>query len=417
MKSLVTTLVAEELSPKTILEMVATAKQIVGSAVDANGNQLFPRTWNSKFIDAPQIGKQAQPCATRADVERCLKNAASSQESLFCAVLAGSGLRVAEALSIHVRGTEQQTSWNEATATIDIRSSIYRGKEQDRVKTQAAIRTVDLDPRLNIAIAHFVAENKIQPGAYLFQNRTGGVMHLLTAFIRLQKHGVKGFHSFRRFRITWLRDLGVPEDIIRYWVGHAGKDITDRYSKLAENVELRKEWARRAGLGFELDRLGDPPPKIARAANPAKKIRRNDPHAEPPVVKRSLIRKPLQQPEAALEADVIVPPNNGSPLPEPISEASETAVRAASYMTAVEWAALGVDVSVSNLTKEELEYYNSGGTVAADRDGVKSTFSRKQGKWTRHEWIADIDPDASEASDIPEHEVFGERRLSTSGID
>ena len=69
------------------------------------------------------------------------------------------------------------------------------------------------------------------------------------------------------------------------------------------------------------------------------------------------------------------------------------------------------DVSVSNLTKEELDYYNSGGTVAADRDGVKSTFSRKQGKWTRHEWVADIDPVASEVTNTPERKVFGERRL------
>ncbi len=68
--------------------------------------------------------------------------------------------------------------------------------------------------------------------------------------------------------MTHLRELGVPEDIIRYWVGHAGKDITDRYSKLAENVELRKEWALRAGLGFCLDdlgKLGDPRPHAAQA--------------------------------------------------------------------------------------------------------------------------------------------------------
>jgi hypothetical protein len=248
--------------------MVATAKHIVGSAVDDNGNQLFPRAWNSRFIDAPQIGKQAQPCATKEDVERCLKNAASYQEQLFYAVLAGTGLRVAEALSIHVRGTEQQTSWNEATATIDIRSSIYRGKEQDRVKTPASVRSADVDPRLNSTIAKFVAKNKIEPGAFLFQSRSGRAMHLLTAFVRLQKHRVKGFHSFRRFRITRLRDLGEPEDIIRYWVGHEGQGITDRYSKLAENVELRKQWALRAGLGFDISLVGHPGPRTKKPCKP-----------------------------------------------------------------------------------------------------------------------------------------------------
>jgi integrase len=277
MKAVVTQLVDEKLSPKTILEMVATVKQIVGSAVDANGSQLFSRTWNSKFIDAPQIGKQAQPCATKDDVERCLKNAASYQEQLFYAVLAGAGLRVAQVLSIHVRGTEQQTSWNESTATISVCSSIYRGKEQNRVKTPAAIRTVDLDPRLNTAIACFVSENGIQPGTFLFKSKSRRAMHLLTATVRLKKHNVPGFHAFRRFRITWLRDLGVREDIIRFWVGHAAKDITDRYSKLAENVELRKKWALRAGLGFSLDHLGkpgDPRPLAAKAAKTHSTLKR-----------------------------------------------------------------------------------------------------------------------------------------------
>ena len=271
MKALVTKLVAEKLSPKTMTEMVATVKQIVGSAVDANGNQLFPRTWNSRFIDVPQIGKRKQPCATKEDVERCLKNGASYQEQLFYAVLAGTGLRVAEALGIHMQGNEQHTSWNEAASTIDIRSSIYRGKEQDRVKTQAAIRTVDLDPRLNAAIAQFVTENK-QPSAFLFQSRSGRAMHLLTAFTRLHKHNVHGFHAFRRFRITWLRDLGMPEDIIRYWIGHAGKKITDRYSKLAENVELRKQWSVRAGLGFDISIMGHPAPRIPKKPRKPKPV-------------------------------------------------------------------------------------------------------------------------------------------------
>jgi len=145
------------------------------------------------------------------------------------------------------------------------------GVEQHRVKTEAAKRVVDLDPRLNSAIAEFVAEQDIQPGAFLFQSRAGRAMHLRTATARLKKHGIPGFHAFRRHRITRLRDLGTPEDIVRYWVGHAGKDITDRYSKLAENVELRKEWVRRAGLGFSLDHLGNPGDPRPHAAKAAKK--------------------------------------------------------------------------------------------------------------------------------------------------
>ena len=290
LKDLATQLVAQGLSPKTVNELVATVKQVVASAVSDQGEQLFPRAWNHEFLDLPTISKQKQPCATKDDVERAIKNATSHQEQLLYAVLSGAGLRIAEALSIHVGGAEDQTNWDAATATITVRSSIYDGAEQHRVKTQASNRVVDLHPRLNAAIINFVAEQNIQPGTFLFQSRSGRAMHLRTATARLKKHAISGFHSFRRFRITRLRDLGTPEDIIRYWVGHAGEGITDRYSKLAENVELRKEWARRPGLGFELDKVGHPAPKLPLHPKAAKPGTRKDPKAEI-VVKRSLVRR------------------------------------------------------------------------------------------------------------------------------
>jgi hypothetical protein len=86
----------------------------------------------------------------------------------------------------------------------------------------------------------------------------------------------------------------VPEDIIRYWVGHAGEGITDRYSKLAENVGLHKEWTRRAGLGFDLDKVGHPAPTLPSHPRPAKSSKPSriskDPQAAI-VVKRSLVRR------------------------------------------------------------------------------------------------------------------------------
>ena len=278
-------------SAKTVNELLAVVKAVVASAVDPQtGDPLYPRTWNHSFIDAPTISGQKQPCATKDDVECAIKNAPSHQEQLFYCLLAGCGLRVAEALSIHVNGADDQTSWDAPTATITVRSSIYNGAEQHRVKTQAGNRVVDLDPRLSAAIIKFVAEQNIQPGAFLFQSTSGRGMHLRTATARLKKHGILGFHSFRRFRITRLRDLGTPEDIIRYWVGHAGEGITDRYSKLAENVELRKEWARRAGLGFELDKVGHPAPKVPLHPKAAKPSISKDPQAEI-AVNRSLVRR------------------------------------------------------------------------------------------------------------------------------
>jgi uncharacterized protein YjbI with pentapeptide repeats len=181
-----------------VYDYVDVVKAVIASAVDPQtGDPLYPRTWNHSFIDAPTISGQKQPCATTEVVNRAITNATSHQEQLLYAMLSGAGLRIAEALSVHVGGTKNQTSCDAPTATITIRSSIYNGAEQHRVKTQAANRVVDLDPRLNAAIIKFVAEQNIQPGAFLFQSTSGRAMHLRTATARLKKRGVPGFHSLR----------------------------------------------------------------------------------------------------------------------------------------------------------------------------------------------------------------------------
>jgi integrase len=62
-----------------------------------------------------------------------------------------------------------------------------------------------------------------------------------------------GFHSFRRFRTAHLRKNRVPWDLQKLWLGHANKDVTDRYAEqLKEDVEWRKGEAEKAGLGFKL---------------------------------------------------------------------------------------------------------------------------------------------------------------------
>ncbi len=62
-----------------------------------------------------------------------------------------------------------------------------------------------------------------------------------------------GFHSFRRFRVTHLRKQGTPEDLLRFWIGHGDKTVTDRYAKLSEDVAFRKTQAERVGIGFNLE--------------------------------------------------------------------------------------------------------------------------------------------------------------------
>jgi integrase len=46
---------------------------------------------------------------------------------------------------------------------------------------------------------------------------------------------MEGFHAFRRFRATHLDLSDVPRGIAQFWLGHADKNITDRYVKAGKD--------------------------------------------------------------------------------------------------------------------------------------------------------------------------------------
>ena len=49
-----------------------------------------------------------------------------------------------------------------------------------------------------------------------------------------------GNHAFRRFRNTYLRNYTeCPEGLYKYWMGHAGRNMSDLYDKVKEDVGFR----------------------------------------------------------------------------------------------------------------------------------------------------------------------------------
>jgi hypothetical protein len=60
-----------------------------------------------------------------------------------------------------------------------------------------------------------------------------------------------GAHTFRYHPATRLRKQHAPEDLLRFWLGHANESVTDGYSKLKEDVMFRKKVAEEIGIGFE----------------------------------------------------------------------------------------------------------------------------------------------------------------------
>jgi hypothetical protein len=97
---------------------------------------------------------------------------------------------------------------------------------------------------------------------FLFQTDTGlpfGHGNILRD--SLHDLGVEGFHCFRRLRTSHLRKNRVPWDLEKFWIGRANKDVTDKYSEqLKDDVEYRRKWAERVGLGFVVPRV---PPNVA----------------------------------------------------------------------------------------------------------------------------------------------------------
>ena len=164
LKTLVAKMQRASLSPKTINNYVGLVKLVVGSALDEDGEQLFTRKWNHDLIDLPVIEDQHQPIFT-PDAIRAIVAQASGQERILYALLARTGLRVGEALGLE---------------------------------------TGDLSDRASTPNTAFCEQN----GSSTFTNQPSAPIIAPDTC----KHWVAkaGFHTMRRFRVTWLRKNAVP---------------------------------------------------------------------------------------------------------------------------------------------------------------------------------------------------------------
>ncbi len=252
LKELVQKMVKGGLSPKTIKTYSQVVKAVVASAVTEEGEQLFPRKWNHDYIDMPLVVRSNQntPHFTSEVIEDILAST-KGYKQMFCALLAGTGLRAGEASGLEI-GKHISADFR----TLYIRQKVWRGTVEHFLKTNAGRRDVDLSPALASMLKSFVGD---RTSGLLFCNQKGNPLAQTNLLRRglhpaLERLGQPkaGFHAFRRYRTTWLRKSRTPEDLIRYWLGHADESVTDGYSKLKEDVEYRKEVVDKVGLGFAL---------------------------------------------------------------------------------------------------------------------------------------------------------------------
>ena len=138
-RDLVEKMSAAGLSAKTIVNYVQVVKLVVASAVNDEGEQIYPRTWNHDFIQLPVVrkDKQYRPTVTDAELAAILSNTKKRKHVMLFSLLAATGLRVGEALAL------RSTDFGPDCRVLHVRRSVWRGNEQEP-KTSNAVRVVDI---------------------------------------------------------------------------------------------------------------------------------------------------------------------------------------------------------------------------------------------------------------------------------
>ena len=239
-------------SPKTMFNYCQVVKMVVASVVNEQGEPVFPRKWNHEFIDLPEVTDQCTPTLTGDEITNLIGKSEGQYRVLF-ALLPGTGLRVGEAVALQVPDLHGNTLsitknlWNASVGT---------------PKTPAGFREVDLHPELAALLRTHIG---CRTAGFIFETAEGTPLsqrnvlgrHLHPALEAIGRE-VFGFHAFRRYRVTHLRKQRIPEDLIRFWLGHADKTVTDGYSKMKDDMDYRQTVAQSVGVGFTLPTVPAP---------------------------------------------------------------------------------------------------------------------------------------------------------------
>jgi len=251
----------KSLSARTVNKYVEYIEQVVASLKDGKtGEPVHPRKWDAKEMDLPVLKskEQRRPALKVNAVNKLVSESEGDEQSLYV-LLAATGMRISEALAL------ESKHFVNNCRTIQVCQQVDRDHPRivNYVKTDAGFREVDLCTAVGEYLQAFINLKD----ELLFETRNGTpYLHnnleqrWLTP--RLETMGIDergmGFHAFRRFRKTWLRGKRVQEDINNFWMGHAPNTMSETYSRLDLELDLRLAEAESIGVGFT-----DPPVPIA----------------------------------------------------------------------------------------------------------------------------------------------------------
>jgi len=255
LKPLVKKMVDGGLSPRTCEKYTLYCKQIVASLKKPNGEPLYPRAWSAEVLDLPLVEyrKQKRPAQKVDGINALIAAAESDEERYLYVLLAATGMRISEALALETK------HFINGGRTIVVEQQVEKDcpRITDKLKTPASYRQIDLHPDVAAYLREFMrgksglilrTENNTP---YLYGNLADDWLDPRLAKLGLYEAGM-GWHSFKRFRNTWLRKQRVQEDHRLHWMAHQPREMSEVYSLLKEDVPARLAEAERVGYGFSL---------------------------------------------------------------------------------------------------------------------------------------------------------------------
>jgi integrase/recombinase XerD len=194
----------------------------------------------NKYMDTPIVGDDVNiPTLTREEVNRIV-HATEGRERMLYILLAGTGMRIGEMMALNVEHIADQHT------TVRVRHSVWR----NHIGTPKlnSVRDVDLASPVAALLGRFLEGRTSVP---LFRTRTGkrestrNALRSFHALLRRLGMSERGFHAFRRFRISTLRadgvpgKDGVPEHLINYWTGHKDQTMNGKYDYSSKTLASR----------------------------------------------------------------------------------------------------------------------------------------------------------------------------------
>ncbi|HXN17151.1 MAG TPA: tyrosine-type recombinase/integrase [Candidatus Binatus sp.] len=190
--------------------------------------------------------EQHKPSFTGDEVTRVVA-AATGRLQMLCVLLAASGLRVGEALALECRHFDG--------AAVEVAQAAYRSKVI-KPKTKNAYRVIDLNWDVAALLKTYIGKRTT---GFIFCSSSALPMSQ-SSLLRRGLHPVlaalgmsmRGFHSFRRYQNTFLRQSHCPDGLLKFWMGHSDATLSDTYDRSREDEQYRKDVAKAMGVGFVL---------------------------------------------------------------------------------------------------------------------------------------------------------------------